>query len=73
MSSFYNDVPDGPETQAAQISPEGETEETEDTEEGATALLPKSIVGDLQPGATVTLTVVKVYGDEVEVRPQEME
>jgi hypothetical protein len=39
--------------------------------EGETALLPKSLLGggDCQPGEKISLEVVHVYEDEVEVKP----
>lgn len=40
----------------------GESEDKENT-----ALLPKSLVGEVEPGGTVTLKVVHIYEDEVEV------
>ena len=39
----------------------------ENEDSGNTGLLPKSLVADAQVGATVTLKIVAVYDDEVEV------
>lgn len=63
------------ETAAAETPPESDTETPasdsvdEETEEAPSALLPKSAFGDgeLKEGQTITLRVVKDYGDEVEV------
>lgn len=48
-----------------------EDTEAEEGEESTSALIPKSILGgmELEPGQEITLKVVKVYGDEVEVQP----
>jgi len=44
-------------------------DEQGDTEEGASALLPKSVLGgqDFKPGEEVVLQIKHVYSDEVEV------
>lgn len=54
-----------PLTETDETKPEQEMEK----EGGATALLPKSVLGgkDFQPGEEVVLKVVKVHEDEVEV------
>jgi hypothetical protein len=59
--------------QAAPPPPGEAKPEATDTEEGdggASCLVPKSVLGeDLKPGATVTVKVLHVYGDEYEVGP----
>lgn len=39
--------------------------------EAMTALIPKSVLGgmEFEPGQELTVKVVKVYGDEIEVQP----
>lgn len=53
------------------------SEEEESGEESPSssnsALLPKSLLGGKAVGDTITLKVVKIYDDEVEVAPQESE
>lgn len=74
-SDYYQAPPDAEESGNLPItesSTEGEmpAEEGEDEYEGgSSALLPKSLVGDVQPGQTITLKVVHIYEDEVEVEP----
>lgn len=55
--------PSGEPGEESNLPPEGE--ETHGGEN--TALLPKSILGDVAPGDMVTLKVVHVYEDEVAV------
>lgn len=51
-----------------QTGAEGKPEaSSEETEGGQTALLPRSLVKDANPGDTVTLRVTDVYEDEVAV------
>lgn len=74
-SDYYQAPPDAEESGNLPItesSTEGEmpAEEGEDEYEGgSSALLPKSLVGDVQPGQTITLKVLHVYEDECEVAP----
>lgn len=42
--------------------------ETED-EAGESALLPKSLFGDVKPGQTITVKVKHIYEEEIEVEP----
>jgi hypothetical protein len=55
--------------------PEDETEDAGEDTGTESALLPKSLLGggDLKPGSTVTLKIVHVYEDEVEVERGETE
>jgi hypothetical protein len=49
--------------------PQSQTAQPESEEyESGGSLLPKSLVGDVKPGDTVTLKVLHVYQDEVEVQ-----
>lgn len=48
-------------------------EPSDKTNTGNSALLPKSIVGEAKPGDTITLKVLHVYEDEVEVGKYESE
>lgn len=52
------------------LPPEDSEPESGDSE---TALLPKAMLGDAAPGDTLTLTVVHVYEDEIEVKKTEPE
>lgn len=60
---------DYPATEDAAENPNPESE-SDGKDEGATALLPKTVLGgkDFQPGEEVVLEVVHVYEDEVEVK-----
>jgi hypothetical protein len=63
---------DGTDTATADTSTETDSAAKDDTQEGEskTALLPKSIMGmDIKAGDTITLKVVHLYEDEIEVEP----
>jgi hypothetical protein len=52
--------------------PEGPPKAAESEDEsGETALLPKSLFGDVKPGQTLTVKVKRVFEEEVEVEPAE--
>ena len=51
--------------------PGAEAPEDMESDGESSALLPKSLVGEVQPGDTVTLKVLHVYEDEYEVAPVE--
>lgn len=59
---------EGAEAPPAESAAPGEKPEGEG-EEGATALIPKSVLGgkEFEPGQEVVLKVVRVHGDQVEV------
>lgn len=56
-----------PDGEQAEPKPEGEEPEGE----SMTALLPKSLFGDVKPGDSVSVKVVRVFKDDVEVEPVE--
>jgi hypothetical protein len=60
---------DEAEPTAESTEPE-EVEDDSETESEPTALLPKSILGEVKAGDSVTLKVVHIYEDEVEVEKQ---
>lgn len=49
--------------------PEGQEQETQAPEGGATALIPKTLLGgkEFQVGEEVTMKIVRDHGDEVEI------
>lgn len=61
----YSDSAPPPKASADHSAPEKE----DDGEEGATALLPKSVLGgkEFKPGDEVVLKIEHIYEDEVEV------
>lgn len=56
---------EGPEGPPKDKSPGDEPEE----DSGESALLPKSMIGDAQPGDTITVRVKRIFEEEVEVEP----
>lgn len=75
MDDLYQDnIPAGTPATAETAPPENTTppaKEKTDEEKSAesSALLPRSLVGTAKAGETITLKVVKIYEDEVEVEP----
>lgn len=62
-ADYYSDTPTAPPTPDVQP-----TDANPDKGKGGdSALLPKSIIGEVEPGQTITLKVVHVYEDEIEV------
>lgn len=71
-ADYYSDTNET----ASAPSPDRDSSEREDREDGgdeATTLIPKSICPDmdLEPGDVVELEVVRVHGDELEVKYHE--
>jgi len=70
MSDAFYSSPEGTEEVAEETETTEETPESVDEEEAAnpTALLPTSALGkNAKVGDSITVKVVKIYGDEVEV------
>ena len=70
MSDAFYSSPEGEEEVAEETETTEETPESVDEEEAAnpTALLPTSALGkNAKVGDSITVKVVKIYGDEVEV------
>jgi hypothetical protein len=69
-ADYYQDADQDAGVDAGQQLGDQSPDENEQPE-GETALLPKSLLGggDCQPGEKISLEVVHVYEDEVEVRP----
>lgn len=67
--------PEGEEagTGSAAAGAPAAAEDDAESSKGETALLPKSLVGDVNVGDQITLTVEKVYENEVEVCPYKEE
>jgi hypothetical protein len=74
MPIATNDYPDTEtslDASPAAAAPEPAPPDESEDEGGDSALLPKSLIGDVQVGATITLKVLHIYEDEVEVAPVE--
>lgn len=68
MPNDYYPEPDDQSAATETEDVEGmESKDGETESEGKTALLPKSMFGDVKPGDTVTVKVTHIYEDEVEV------
>ena len=75
MDNFYQTTPpnnaENPGPAASQPPPPEPPKDkpTGDEENVSSALLPISLIGEAEPGDTITLRVVNIYEDEVEVAP----
>ena len=64
---LYSDDSDKGESDAAEEKSEPADSVDEEAAEHSTALLPASALGKVKAGDTVTMKVVKLHGDEIEV------